>query len=485
MSGGVLSETSPGIEHTGSFTLPGVRGRHPTVGLDYMVRIPAGIILLATISSIIYNQNKPPLVWAMVIIYAVVWPHAAFWMASRARDSKSAELRNLLADSFLQGCFCAFMNYSLLPCIVAVTSINAGNLSVGGVRQAWRGLIAIAAGMVLAGWYNGWEVELSANLPTTVISVAGILAYTTIFGLHSHMQAKRAMKSRRELIEQRLHVEEQNRLIDAARRAADESRVAAEEAKETATQANLAKSAFLANMSHELRTPLNAIIGYSEMLCEEAEDLGHHDLIPDLQKIRTAGKHLLDLINSILDLSKIEAGKMNMFVESFDLEVLMREVVVTATPLVRAKKNELVLDVQPGIGTLQTDATKLRQILLNLLSNASKFTEQGTITLGVRRSGGQVELRVSDTGIGMSESVLKKVFEPFTQADAATTRKYGGTGLGLTLCTRFVQMMGGSIAVESAVGVGSTFTVRLPSDIWNADGEATSIRRRSGSWRTA
>ena len=158
---------------------------------------------------------------------------------------------------------------------------------------------------------------------------------------------------------------------------------------------------------------------------------------------------------------------------------------VTATPLVRAKKNELLLDVQPGIGTLQTDATKLRQILLNLLGNASKFTEQGKITLGIRRSGGQVELRVSDTGIGMSESVLKKVFEPFTQADAATTRKYGGTGLGLTLCTRFVQMMGGSITVESAVGVGSTFTVRLPSDIWNADGEATSIRRRSGSWRTA
>ena len=470
-------------ETTGQFTLTGTRGRHFIVGLDYLVRVPAGIIALVTVSSAMWGHTRDPIPWTLLFFYSFAWPHLAFWRATRAKDSKAAELQNLLFDSLCQGIFVGIMSFRLLPSLLAITSINAGNIAVGGVRFGLKGLGVLVFGVLVGGWYNGFNVSSETSPVATVVSVAGLAVYTTIFGLHSHNQSKRAVRSRKELIEQRVQVEEQNRVIEAARSAAEESRRAAEEAKEAATQASLAKSAFLANMSHELRTPLNAIIGYSEMLGEEAEELGNEQFKEDLQRIQTAAKHLLGLINSVLDLSKIEAGKMALFLETLDVEQLANEVAVTAAPLVHNKGNQLVLTVEPDVGTLKGDATKLRQILLNLLSNASKFTENGTITLAIRRDPWRpqwLELIVRDTGIGMDASALSKVFEPFTQADGATTRKYGGTGLGLTICRRFTQMMGGDISVKSEPGQGSTFTVRLPTEVWNEDGEATSIRRRSG-----
>jgi signal transduction histidine kinase len=234
-------------------------------------------------------------------------------------------------------------------------------------------------------------------------------------------------------------------------------------------------------MSHELRTPLNAIIGYSEMLEEEAEDGGHQDLIPDLQKIRTAGRHLLGLINTVLDLSKIEAGKMSLFVEVFDIARIVEEAAVTARPLVEKNGNRFVVTYEEGLGTLKGDVTKLKQVLLNLLSNASKFPRDGTITLDVRREVDfdtwWVAFRVTDTGIGMTPEQTAKLFQAFTQADAATTRKYGGTGLGLAISRRFCQMMGGDVVVASTYGKGTTFTARLPLLVSNEEGEATSIRR--------
>ncbi len=239
-------------------------------------------------------------------------------------------------------------------------------------------------------------------------------------------------------------------------------------AKEAAESANVAKSAFLANMSHELRTPLNAIIGYSEMLQEDAEDFGYEEIQPDLSKIQQAGNHLLDLINNILDLSKIEAGRMEMFVESFNIQALMREVVSTVQPLVRRQKNELVVAIDDTLGAMQADVTKVRQTLLNLLSNAAKFTTNGTITLSANTitdgfGTTWVHFTVRDTGIGMSDDQLQEVFKEFQQADVSTTRKYGGTGLGLTISRRFCQMMGGDITVESELGIGTTFTVILPA----------------------
>lgn len=239
----------------------------------------------------------------------------------------------------------------------------------------------------------------------------------------------------------------------------------AEEAKELAETANRTKSAFLANMSHELRTPMNAIIGYSEMLIDDLTDAGQDQSIPDLQKIQSAGKHLLALINDILDLSKIEAGKMTVYCETFSIDSMVNDVVGTIAPLVQNKQNKLVVDVAPNLGNMRSDLTKVRQTLFNLLSNASKFTENGEVRLRISRvtdEHDKIQFVVRDTGIGMTQEQMDKLFQAFTQADATTTRKYGGTGLGLAISRHFCQMLGGDITVASALGEGSTFTVVLP-----------------------
>jgi signal transduction histidine kinase/DNA-binding response OmpR family regulator len=237
-------------------------------------------------------------------------------------------------------------------------------------------------------------------------------------------------------------------------------------AKEVAEQANRTKSTFLANMSHELRTPLNAIIGYAEMLEEEAQERGLGELGPDLGRIHAAGKHLLTLINDVLDLSKIEAGKMELFLEDFDVRGLVADVEATIQPLVEKNRNLLEVSCPPEIGQVHADLTRVRQILFNLMSNAAKFTQEGRVGLAVQevRIQGEpwVEFKVADSGIGLTEDQQQRLFQSFTQADPSTSRKYGGTGLGLVISRRFAQMMGGDIHVHSELGHGSTFTVRLP-----------------------
>jgi CheY-like chemotaxis protein/two-component sensor histidine kinase len=221
-------------------------------------------------------------------------------------------------------------------------------------------------------------------------------------------------------------------------------------------------------MSHELRTPLNAILGYSELLLEDAAGEGHQALLPDLRKIHSAGRHLLGLINDVLDLSKIEAGKMDLYLETFDVRETLTPVVETVAPLVEKQDNRLEVRWGEHLGTVRSDATRVRQVLLNLLSNASKFTERGTITLEAEREtdadgADWLVLRVRDTGIGMTPAQLARLFEAFAQAEASTAGKYGGTGLGLAISRLFCEMLGGTIAVSSEAGVGTVFTVRLPS----------------------
>jgi signal transduction histidine kinase len=233
-------------------------------------------------------------------------------------------------------------------------------------------------------------------------------------------------------------------------------------AQKNAEAATRAKSDFLASMSHELRTPLNAIILYSELLQEVAVDEGHESSITDLQRIQSSGKHLLELINGILDLSKIEAGKMTVSLETFDVRVMIDELRDTVDLLVQKNNNALTVTVGADVGTMTADLTKTRQILLNLLSNAGKFTDEGVIRVSAWRAGDTLMLAVSDTGIGMPPESLGYIFEEFRQVDMSSTRRHGGTGLGLTIVRKLARLLGGDVTVESDLGKGSTFTITLP-----------------------
>jgi signal transduction histidine kinase/CheY-like chemotaxis protein len=240
-------------------------------------------------------------------------------------------------------------------------------------------------------------------------------------------------------------------------------------AKHAAEEANRAKSTFLANMSHELRTPLNAIIGYSEMLEEETRDSGKVENVQDLKKIQSAGKHLLALINDVLDLSKIEAGKMGLHLETFDVAQVIDEMVTTLQPAAAKNANSIRVQLEENLSVMRADITKVRQILFNLLSNACKFTDHGTIALNVGQIKAEgknwIQFQVNDTGIGISAKQKENLFQEFAQADASIARKYGGTGLGLAITHRFVQLMKGKISVESEAGQGATFTVQLPANV--------------------
>ena len=426
---------------------------HPTVRMDFIVRMLTYPLVAASIFSLFWIEGSPPL-WLVALLasYGLLWPPVAYAIARNYRDSKNAEQWNLTVDSLIMGAWVAGMQYSLWPSFLLFSGIHISNIFVGGTRLAVRGILALILGILCVGWVIGFHPQFQTPLLTIWLSISSSLLFTTAFAYQMHGKSRQLTSSRRGLAARTAEIEDKNAQLAQARDEAD--------------TANRTKSMFLANMSHELRTPLNAIIGYSELLTEEAEDSGNRALIPDIEKIRTAGKHLLGLINEVLDLSKVEAGKMELVPEDVDIAELIDGVRGTVEPLVRKKGNTFDVECAAS-GCMHVDITRLRQVLINLLGNAAKFTEGGRVTLRARRDhrddGDWLVFEVADKGIGMTPEQQQHVFQPFSQADASTARKYGGTGLGLALSRRFAQMLGGDITLQSSQGVGSTFTVSIPA----------------------
>ncbi len=395
----------------------------------------------------------------------------------------SVDLKSKAIDAATQGKdgFGLYDNYAGTPVIGVYRWLENQNLALiaeisqreafAPARALARNILLlglVAAGLLLAGIYffsrritrpiraiteAAIQIEqgnLKHNVPVLSQDEVGVLAHTFNRMAQQVRDSFTAMEGTNQVLETRV-----------AERTAELS--SAKEAAEAATQA---KSEFLANMSHELRTPLNSIIGYSEILEEDAEDTGQVDFIPDLKKIQGSSKHLLNLIDAVLDLSKVEAGRMDLLIESVEINDIVQEVFTSIYPAVTNKGNNLIVDNISQVNTIETDRSKLRQCLLNLLGNANKFTDQGRITFQIRTTHeGEslwLQFTVRDTGIGMTPDQLERIFEPFTQADTSTTRRFGGSGLGLTLTKQFTELLGGTLQATSMYGSGSVFTLAIP-----------------------
>jgi signal transduction histidine kinase len=434
------------------------RSVHPVVRVDFLTRVVTfpGMMLLVLFH--LYPARTTPLLIAALALQSLVWPHLAYGLARRSANPKATELRNLLADAVMIGAWVPVLQFALWPSFAIVLSLLAGMLSVGGPAHATRGVVLLVAGGLLSGAVVGFQVEPEAGLRVAMLSIAVLFGYMTTFAYLSWAQSRLVVRGLQQIRQQNAEILDKSGLLEQRSRELSE-------AKEAAESANRTKSQFLANMSHELRTPLNAIIGYAEMLAEEAADRGQADLLEDLERIRGAGRHLLSVINEVLDLSKIEAGRMELAPESFEPHRLIEGVVENVMPLARGSGNVLELQLGELPARMHQDATKLRQILLNLLSNACKFTRGGRVRVAALAAGGEVVFTVEDSGIGITPEQLARLFQPFVQADASTTREFGGTGLGLAISRHFARMMGGDIAVSSVRGEGSRFTLRLPADL--------------------
>jgi len=375
---------------------------------------------------------------SLSIIIAVLASIAALWLSfyfRKSSDNTREHIWKKLASGLLMGAAVVGMHYiGMMAAHFEIENIHVHSKESGMIlNQQWLAYI-ISGG----------------TLFTLGLSLIGIYISNKFSYKDSEIH-----KINQELLQLNEHLEQMVK----------ERTSQLEKAHDEAIKANRIKSQFLANMSHELRTPLNAIIGYSEMLMEEAEELGEQTFVEDLGKIEKSGRHLLSLINDILDISKIEEGKMDIHYETFEVYDLVQDVITTIQPLIESNGNQL--QTHHVRGEMEADVTKLRQILLNLLSNASKFTHSGTIQFNVyvevKEGKAGYSFLIKDSGIGMSPEQLDILFQPFTQADASTTRKYGGTGLGLAISSRFCSIMGGHITVESEPGVGSIFICWIPN----------------------
>ena len=428
-----------------------------------MMSFPVGMLFLNLLTRIIVDKKTGIVPWVMMAMVAVF---------------------SLLHHDF------GVMRYygpSFFTLFVIVLFIDSLRILVKTVRFHYEGkAIVLISTIFLLGVSSIWLLNILGYRLPEIVFISMFLMSTVIPLIMAYSLARefagnlKALETKlievNELSEKTISQEQEKQQLISEQNQNLEKQVAQrtgqlEEARDAAETANKAKSTFLANMSHELRTPLNAILGYSEMLQEEAEDLGHKEYLPDLGKINSSGKHLLGLINDILDLSKIESGRMTLYLEDIELSQIVESVSETVQPLVAKNKNTFTVNLSLGNEVIHADITKLRQTLFNLLSNAAKFTENGAINLDVSIQGEaeekQVRFAVRDEGIGLSQEQISRLFEAFSQADDSTTRKYGGTGLGLAISRKFCRLMGGDLTVESELGNGAVFTAAIPVRVKN------------------
>lgn len=410
------------------------------------ILLASGIVTMHYIGmeAMMIEITYDPIYFSLSIIIAVVASVAALWLSfyfRKGSENKRGHMWKKLGSGLLMGAAVVGMHY---------IGMMAAHFDIENIH-----LHSAESGMILNQQWLAYIIS-GGTLFTLGMSLIGIYISNKFSVKDSEIQDKsdEILKINHELRQLNEHLEQMVK----------ERTAQLEKAHDEAIKANRIKSQFLANMSHELRTPLNAIIGYSEMLIEEAEELGEQTFVEDLGKIGKSGRHLLSLINDILDISKIEEGKMEIHEEMFQVHDLIQDVITTIKPLIESNGNQLQTHYVRG--EMMADVTKLRQILLNLLSNASKFTHNGAIQFNVYAEDKEgkpgFSFLIKDSGIGMSPEQLDKLFQPFTQADASTTRKYGGTGLGLAISSRFCSVMGGHISVESEPGVGSIFICWIP-----------------------
>jgi len=406
------------------------------------------VVILAVTSATSYAIGADR-VTTMLPLVLLVWDAGCLVLARRGypRAAAIALCIGIMAIMLLSAPYYGGLHGTTIQALPMMPLFAA--LLVG--PRAGFAMAGLAALLVFVQWYvEGTLGLLPVRTPSSedqVITTVGLVGTIAALSGLKVFQLRRAARAARDA--ERIAREAESHLRDALT---------------AATAASQAKSRFLANMSHELRTPLNAIIGYAEFLHEDAADA---EAASDLERIRTAGAHLLQLVNDVLDLGKIEAGRMSVTFESVDVAAVVEEVVQTVRPAVQERGSTLRTELAPDIGSVETDPIRVRQILLNLLSNAAKFTEQGTVRVVAERGGSggdRVRISVIDTGIGIAPSRIERLFEPFVQGDETTSRRYGGTGLGLALSAHFARLLGARLDVDSELGKGSTFTLVLPAE---------------------
>jgi len=429
---------------------------HPVVRLNRIVRVVGCPMAAVVVATVRIDEPTSPWIWAALFAYAIVWPQAAYWLARLSRDQKRAAHLCLMFDCACFGASGSLVSYRLVPTVVLMTGILTAVMGVGGVPLFGAGLAVLATVFVAGSLALDWHTAANTALVTIVLSLAVAFLFQLLLAFQSFRQARELIMKRRQIEEQTAQIVQQNEALEHAMLRAEDARRAVE-------AANLAKSRFLANMSHELRTPLNAIIGYTELMLDSTYGELPERARATLSRVERSGRHLLALINEVLDLSKIEAGQYKLEIAPFAIADTISAALSSLESLSREKGLKLWAQPAGELPHAIGDERRIMQVLVNLVGNALKFTASGEVEVAAKVEGDRFLVTVRDTGPGISPEFRTRIFQEFQQGDTSTTRPHGGTGLGLAISRRIVELHGGTLSIlHTELGAGSTFGFTLP-----------------------